>query len=123
MKSMEDRITTLEKSARRWRLLAVGALILFGTSWLVGAGRDPVQAEVRTRQLIVVDEKGHELVLIGTSKDGGTVTCVAVGDDKKSANLSADVLGGRVIVMNPEGSQILRPAGLKKGFAQPAKAD
>src|SRR4051794_5281210 len=73
MLNIEQRIERLERSARRWRLACVTLVVTLGTSWLLGAGAVP-PARMQTRELVIVDQAGKEVLVIGQDKGEGMIT-------------------------------------------------
>ncbi|MDE0208153.1 MAG: hypothetical protein OXP66_19230 [Candidatus Tectomicrobia bacterium] len=71
--SMCRRLARLERSNRRWKLLATSALALLGLALFLGAkraDRQPVADELRTRALLLVDEQGTPLARLGRLPHG-----------------------------------------------------
>lgn len=67
------RLTRLERSNRRWRLLATSALALLGIVIFLGAqrtARQPVADELRARAFLLVDDEGAPLARLGRLPHG-----------------------------------------------------
>ena len=66
------RLTRLERSNRRWKLLAASALALLGMALLLGAkgATTPVVDELRARAFLLVDEQGAPLARLGRLPHG-----------------------------------------------------
>ena len=67
------RLKRLERSNRRWKLLAASALALLGLALLLGAKgvtRQPVADELRARAFLLVDEEGETLARLGRLPHG-----------------------------------------------------
>ena len=67
------RLTRLERSNRRWKLLATAALALLGILLIVGAKgstQQPVADELRARAFVLVDERGGLLARLGRLPHG-----------------------------------------------------
>ena len=67
------RLTRLERSNRRWKLLATSALALLGLVLVLGAKgatRQPAAGELRARAFVLVDEQGTTLARLGRLPHG-----------------------------------------------------
>ena len=67
------RLTRLERSNRRWKLLATSALALLGMVVFLGANgttQGPVADELRARAFVLVDEQGVTLARLGRLPHG-----------------------------------------------------
>jgi hypothetical protein len=64
--TIEERVARLERSNRRWRLLAVSALALLGTGGLL-AMRPAEPDELTLRKVVIVDAQGRQRVVLSGS--------------------------------------------------------
>src|SRR5579859_4022807 len=73
--TVEERLTKLEKSLRRWRYLSLG-LVVAGAALAGGLAYDflGVRGTVRTRRLLVVNERGNAIELDSTSEGDGIIS-------------------------------------------------
>ncbi|HEU4402286.1 MAG TPA: hypothetical protein VFT43_09290 [Candidatus Polarisedimenticolia bacterium] len=62
-----ERLTRLEGGLRRWRLAALGILLVAGTPGLIALTRHPGPTDrvLRARALIIEDARGHDRILLG----------------------------------------------------------
>lgn len=101
--SIENRLAALERSARRWRvaalLLAVGMVAAIG----LGAAKDkPIQDEVRTRKLVVVDDKGEAVGLLLSDGKQNMLTLKS-GAAAITFSVASDGVG--MLTTSPNGSR------------------
>lgn len=71
---LSARLETLELSARRSWMVAVVACIALAGSWLTGASRwqqPQASAVVRTRLLVIQDERGRDRIVLGAPMPDG----------------------------------------------------
>ena len=72
MRTVEDRLGALERSARRWKVATFCVAALAGTAMILGAQKkDPdVQEEVRAQKFVLVAPDGTNLGAWAGDKDG-----------------------------------------------------
>jgi len=125
MQDVEARIARLERTARRWRIAAVGLMAVMGTGLLMGQIRmtgegintnkltagtvaaTGVTADVVTaKKIVITDADGNERVSAGTEntgspfvemKDKGGKTLLAIGTDGKN---------GTLVIMDAQGKKL-----------------
>jgi hypothetical protein len=74
MKSLEDRVETLERENRRYRrALVIGVLAVCAFA-AFGFGEQQVQEKVQAKTIEVVDKNGKVLVRLGEFEGNGAVT-------------------------------------------------
>ncbi len=67
--SVEQRLTALERSARRWRTLSLLATVAAGWCLLTGQNGPKQLGDVRVTRLAVVDADGKEAITLRTRDD------------------------------------------------------
>lgn len=70
--TLEARVARLERSARRWRMLFFGLIVMIVVAAAVGGQRPApkVAEEVKAKLFTAVNDKGEAIVSIGTTPDG-----------------------------------------------------
>ena len=99
MRTLEERVTALEGSNRRWRLAAglLGLLLLIGVA--VAARRDgPAGSVVRTRRLVVLAPDGQASIIL-SADDRQAMLSLRGGDGERGILLGADEEAVQLILM------------------------
>lgn len=129
--TVEERLTKLEKSLRKWRLLSVG-LVLAIAALTGGIAYDflGVRTTLRTRRLIVVNERGsaaldldsttegdgiisvHDSMsvpraLLGNSRKGFGTLELYSGAQQKLVSIGGSGSGGQLAVFNNSGRKVI----------------
>jgi len=135
---IEVRIQSLERRLNRYRSTSlILGLALVGLAGIAATAPMTVTPEVRTHQLVIVDDKGKEMIHLKTGPHGGifsmfntnNVRVVGAGAaekggkielfDAKGPNylrLTSDDTGGEVSVSDGKGLKgVLRPAAAAAG--------
>ena len=92
VETIAGRLERLERSNRRWKLLATTALALLVAGVLIGANgttRPPVADELRARAFLLVDEQGTPLARLGRLPHG--VLGLGFYDDGRRSRLLLSV--------------------------------
>ena len=71
--SLEARIQHLERQLKAQRWLMVGLLMAVLVIAGIGAATSDASNEIKTKRLIVVNDKGEQAVLMTSEKDGGVI--------------------------------------------------
>ncbi len=108
VEAIAGRLDRLERSNRRWKLLATMALTLLGVGVFMGAkgtARPPVVDELRARAFLLVDEQGttlarlgwlpHGVLGLGFYDDGRRSRILLSVDDDGSSSLNLFSKAGR----------------------------
>ena len=86
--SLEERVVGLERSLKRARIAALACAVALLSLLAMGFAhsRSPVSDEVRTHRLVIVDDEGHQRVVIAQDPPNGQRISRAAGlvllDDK-----------------------------------------
>lgn len=105
IEAIERRMAALERTARRWQLVAVvavaAAVCCFGM-----AADDPFPKMIKTNLLVIEDENGNRGGVFGYTAAGREIMFGLGGRDRKSLT---DLLPGvpAVHVVTPEGKTVL----------------
>src|SRR5437773_588264 len=77
--NFESRIRLLERQLRFQRWTIGGLLIAVLTIVGIGAGSSDVANELKARKLVIVNDKGEQVVLLMSEKDGGVAAIFGPG--------------------------------------------
>jgi hypothetical protein len=129
--TVEERLAKLEKSLRRWKLLSLGLLV--ATAALAGGMAHDflgVRTALRTRHLVVVNERGTAAIdldstiegdgivsvhdsmnvpraLLGNSRKGFGTLELYSGAQQKLVSIGGSGSGGQIAVFNNSGRKVI----------------
>jgi hypothetical protein len=108
MNESERRITSLEKSVGMQRLVIAGLIlaVLAVTLTESSLDKDATFDSLATQQLLIADEAGLPMLLLGSNEFGGVVVVLNATGEVKMALLGSNELGGHFELSNPEGARM-----------------
>lgn len=109
MQTLEARVARLEKSARRWRLVAAGACVaLLGVVGL-GAAQQQRPSAITATRLTLVDAKGDEIAYFGPVGSTGSTELrfKAKSDGPDRVILSTSNGGTSLVLHDAAGAALL----------------
>ena len=68
---LESRVQHLERQLKHQRWIIAGVLLAALAVGGIAASSSDVSTEVKTKRLVVVDDKGEQMILMTSEKDGG----------------------------------------------------
>ncbi len=128
--TVEERLTKLEKSLRKWRLLSLG-LVLAVAALIGGMAYDflGVRTTLRTRHLVIVNERGTAIdldstlegdgiisihdsmnvarALLGNSRKGFGTLELYSGAQQKLVSIGGSGSGGQIAIFNNSGRKVI----------------
>jgi len=111
--TLEARINVLERQVKFQRL-AIGGLLL--VSLAVGglaASTSDVSNEIKTKRLLVVNEKGGNAIMLATQKEGGAIVLFGSDGLTPRAALASQEDGGELLIKGGGGQNRVQLAGDK----------
>jgi hypothetical protein len=105
--TLEARVRALEQNARRWRLVALAALVLATLARWTPApaqARGP-EAEVRAQRLVLVTREGRELAALEAADQGSRLTLA--GPARSRVTLTTDATAPRLALADAAGNDRL----------------
>ena len=137
--SLDQRITTLERSNRRWRAGCLALLGVIAIGFVVAAEKAPAPAEiVQARRFELIDAQGHPAIVLQSDAKGASLAvwgpdhghaAVLVGQPNKAAlmlmkntntpEVFAEAVdqGGQIGVTNGQPGQAMNLTGSPSGFS------
>ena len=106
MKTVEQRLESLEKSARRYRLATVVLALVIVAGVTMGQTGSDISDVVKTRRVEVYDDAGNMVVLIANTEHGGMMGVSNVAGEPKVAIANTE-RGGAVEISNKTGESIV----------------
>jgi len=102
-RTIEQRLAKLERTARRWRLAALGLAGCVVCVVGMGAADDPFPKVVEANSFVVRDERGEMVGFFGV-KNRGDRSLIAVWDREQKGNTIIVPGGNGVVVEQADGS-------------------
>ena len=105
---IELRIQTLERRLNRYRSTCVVlGLALIGLAGIAANAPQATTQEIRARKIVIVDEKGKEMVHLLTGVHGGVLNLFN-SDGFPVVRAGASDKGGKIALADPKGEQYLQ---------------
>jgi hypothetical protein len=73
IEALTARLDRVERDARRWRAVAVAAVLAWVGLFAAGAGREEPPQEIKARRFVLQDERGRTRANLGMSPEGEPV--------------------------------------------------
>lgn len=94
-----SRLNKLEKQNKYMKIGGLAFVLLVVTTLLIGASNKPdVDEEIRAKRIVVVDEKGNDVLLMGTTTKGKGLTFLSMYDSNNKLRV--------YLAVNDEGTNL-----------------
>lgn len=116
--TLESRIESLERKVKTQRWLIGGLLMAAVAVAGIAAATSDVSNEIKTKKLVVVNDKGEQAVLLASEKDGGVVALFN-GQGLAPVMIAAGrPTGGELLLKNQGGVNLVEIVGDKSGVGR-----
>ena len=113
--TLEARIESLERKVKTQRWLLGGLLMAAVAVAGIAAATSDVSNEIKTKKLVVVNDKGQEVVWLTSEKDGG-VAVFLNGEGMQPVLIAAGrPTGGELLLKGEHGVNLVEISGDKSG--------
>jgi hypothetical protein len=110
MTGIEDRLTNLERSIRRWKLATISLILLIGVAFIVGAEKVPVPAILQARRIELIDSQGHAAIVLESKPTENSLVVWGPDHEHAAVLVSQSNKASLMLLKNKEAPEVFAQA-------------
>lgn len=107
---IEDRLTNLERSIRRWKLATASLVLLIGIACVVGAEKAPVPAILQAHRIELIDSQGHAAIVLESKPTENSLVVWGPDHEHAAVLVSQSSKASLMLLKNKESPEVFAQA-------------